>query len=327
MPWIYLRREELGLSGADVAFCEGVYRFAWMANQRLVNAAVEVAHCLREHGIDVLVLKGLSLLADVYGDVGGRYMEDFDLMIRPEDVDRAVTVLAPSGWRPQSPETFSPEMRSWRHSEELRRDDGLSCDVHWRLLRRPNEPVDEAPLWAARREIALRGEPVFTLSVEHMLVHLLGHGFSWQRVPAIRWILDMHLLLKQYAPDWRALASEVHRRGIVLPVAEALAVYDKILPGQIPRSVLDTLVQLPATRRERVAYEQLTRPYEKASWKVIWEVYRADLERARLLGVVQPGWKGTTQHLCLYWRAESIVHLPWIFARKLIAKIGWRRGS
>jgi hypothetical protein len=290
-------------------------------NQRLMNSAAFVARSLRAEGIEVLLLKGLPLLIDAYRDEGGRYMEDFDIMIREEEVERAVAVLAESGWKAVSPDDFSPRTRHWRHSNELVHASGLSCDVHWRLMRRPNEPSSEAPVWSAKRPILVRDEQAFTPAVEHMLVHLFVHGMSWQRVPPIRWILDTHLLLRRHTPDWRVVLADARRRGVALPVAEALETYNRFLPGVIPQEVRDEAARFRPTRQQRLAYEQVTRPYEEASLQVIWAIYLADWKQAQVLGRVQPGLRGLLRHLRLYWRVSSPVSLPWQFVKRIAVKL------
>ena len=321
LPWIYLRRDELEISAEDVTALEGIYRFAWLTNQRLANSALAVLETLEQHEIPVLLLKGLPLLVDVYRHIGGRYMEDFDIMLRSEHVERAVAALAESDWEPTRAGAFSESARRWRHSEEVFHPSGLSCDIHWRLLCRPNEPVDEEPVWSSHRTVSLRDRPALTLSPEHMLVHGLVHGFSWERVPGIRWVLDVHLLLRRHTPDWRLVVAEAVRRGVTLLIADAIAVYDEILPGEIPAEIRRELAQRPVSRKQRRAYEQLTRPYESASLRMTWDFYLSDWERARSLGEVPPGLRGFVRHLKTYWRVQSIFALPWTLLVKMLSRV------
>lgn len=321
LPWIYLRREELGLPLSDVALLEGTYRYAWLMNQRLMNSAAMVVRSLRAEGINVILLKGLPLIIEAYRDAGGRYMEDFDVMIQEEQVEQAVAVLDAEGWKPLSMEDFSARTRRWRHSSELVHESGRACDVHWRLMRRPNEPVSEAPVWEAKRSIRVRDEQTFAPSVEHMLVHLFVHGMSWQRVPPIRWILDTHLLLRCHTLDWHMVLADASRRGVTLPVAEALETYNRILPGIIPEDVRREAARLRPSWRQRLAYEQVARPYEEASWRVVWATYLTDWRQAQVLERVQPGGRGFLRHLLRYWRVGSPFSLPWQFAKRLARKV------
>lgn len=321
LPWIYHRRDELRLSAGDMAALESGYRYAWFRNQRLLNGASEVVECLTAARIDSILLKGLPLLVEVYGDEGGRYMEDFDIVVREDEVVQAVAALTAIGWQPRVPNEFSEQARGWRHSSELVNTDGLSCDLHWRLLRRPNAPVSEDPVWSAKRPLAIRDKASFTLSVEHAIVHLFVHGMSWHAVPPIRWILDAHLLLSRHTPDWVVVLGEARRRGVMLPVAEAMQTYDANLPGIIPQAVRDEACNFQPTRAQRVAHQMVTRPYESASWEVKLAVYLSDWRKAVAFGLVPHGLRGRARHLCTYLGVDSLSALVRTLAKRCASKI------
>jgi hypothetical protein len=315
--WIFRRRKELNLSSPEIAALEPAYRYAWLTNQRLLNNAALVLRTLAAHGFDALLLKGLPLLIDIYRDEGARYMEDFDIMVRRQDLQRLVPVLAQLNWKPLTPGLSFLDILHLRHSDEFSQPGGLSCDVHWRLLRPPNKLVNEEPLWTAKRPIRIRDVAAYTLSVEHMLLHLFVHGMSWERVPPIRWILDVHLLLQRHQPDWDSLLREANRRGVTLPVAEAMAAYNDIAPGEIPEPIHLAAARLHPTRKQKLAYEQIARPYEQASWRVVLAVHIAHWKQARALGNISLSPRKTIRHLCSYWRVNSPWKLPIEFARRL----------
>ncbi len=324
LPWIYCRREMLQLSAADSAALEPGYRFVWMTNQRLLNSAALVVRTLRSEGIDVMLLKGLPLLIESYHDEGGRFMSDFDILVRDRDLRRAVASLASLGWQPHTPAALSDAAMHLRHSELFVHATAPFCDVHWCLLRPGFDSVTEAPLWAAKRTISIRDEEACVPSAEHMILHLFVHGMSWESIPPIRWILDVHLVLQRHAPNWQLILDEARRRGAMLPLAEAMALFDEILPGSIPSDALEYMARFRPTRKQRVAYGQIAKPYEAASWQVRWNVYAADYRQARGQGRLAPGFQGVIQHLCLYLRVSSPWRLPREFLRRLCNKVTGR---
>ncbi len=317
LPRVYSRRELLAVVSADIPVLEEIYRYTWLRNQRLANAAAQVVHALQAEKIEVLLLKGLSLLITGYDDIGERYMDDFDFMIRPADVERAVAVLETLGWKPVAPQSFSPGARRWRHSAELHQVDGLGCDIHWRLSRRPNAPVSEELLWSSRVPLSLREERAFTICAEHMLVHLFVHGISWQRVPAIRWILDAQLLCRRQPPDWQKVIAESRRRGVILPVKEAMGILEDVFPGSVPKANREQVAQIQPTRRQRLAHQQVTIPYEQATWWVKWSICREGLYRAMSDGTIRPGLRGAIQYLCMLWRIQSPFSIPWELLKRI----------
>lgn len=314
--WIYHRREELGLSAEDAATLEPRYRQVWLRNQVLLNRSALLVSRLQASGISCLLLKGLPLLIAEYQDEGGRYLEDFDILVHPEDVARAAYLLNALGWTTPYPDEVSTKKS---HAHGFRNAEGFSCDLHWHLLWLPHAQVDETPLWLAKRPIQLRDEPTFTLSVEHLLLHLCVHGMSWETVPPIRWILDVHLLLRHHVAKWEAVLAEAQRRGVTLPLAEALAIYEAVLPGEIPALVHQQLRQLPPTDDQRLAYSEIV--VEPAASKVL-TVLLQDWKTAQRERQVQPGWRGLFRFLCLRWHVPSVWRLPGQFYHRFHRR--WR---
>lgn len=324
LPWLYHRRNELEFSPADMTFLEGVYRFAWMRNQSLLNRCALVVHDLRAAGIEALLLKGVPLLVAAYQDEGGRYLEDFDLLIRVDDADRACQVLERSGWTPRFPGKVTSKGRTLRSSHEFLDAQGFKCDLHWHLFRVPYPMVDETPLWEGRRPILIRDEAAWTLSIEHSLLHLFVHGMAWEEVPPIRWVLDARLLLDGTQPDWDLLLAEAQRKEVRLPVREAMKTYDDLFPGQIPAEMLVKATAFVPTRRERLDYEIVALPYEQTGWQTVLDAYASDWRAALERGEIKAGWSGMRAFLCRRWNVPSGWRLPWEMVRRGVQRIGRR---
>lgn len=314
--WVYHRRAELGLSAEDAAALEPHYRQVWLRNQVLLNRAASVVSRLQAAGIRCLLLKGLALLVEVYQDEGGRYLEDFDLLVHPEDLERAAYLLNAVGWKSPFPDEVTTQKS---HAHGFSNAEGFSCDLHWNLMWRPHAQVDETPLWLAKRPLRLRDEPAFTLSVEHLLLHLCVHGMAWETVPPIRWILDVHLLLRHHVAKWEAVLAEAQRRGVTLPLAEALMIYETVLPGEIPTFVQAQLRQISPTDAQRLGYSKIvTRP----SVSTVLRGLLADWRIAQFERRATSGWLGMLRFLCLRWRVPSVWRLPGQFSHRFQRR--WR---
>lgn len=316
LVWIYSRRNELHLTPEEIAALEPSYRFAWLQNQRLLNSAALLAEALEKEGIEILFLKGIPLLIDAYQDEGARYMADFDLMVRPIDLERLLPVMSKLGWNPSTPGII-PNALHLRHSAEFKQADGLSCDVHWSLLRPPFKPVSEEYLWAGKRPFPLRDQAAFSAPVELNLINLFVHGMCWEQIPPIRWILDVHLLLKRHEPDWNLLLAEARSRQVMLPVAEAVATYTEIVPGEIPGQVCKQALAFRPTAKQVRAYQKVVLPYEDLSLRGAYEVFIADFKLAKSLGKLRPGIFGIIDHLCRYLRVPNLGRLPGELAVRL----------
>jgi hypothetical protein len=315
----------LGLSAVDRLAVEFIYRHVWFINQKLLNRAQALIGALESNGIEVICLKGLPLLLEAYADEGGRFMSDLDLLVAPEQIDQTVIVLGQLGWKPKSPEYFLHRAYQLRHSEEFVHPSGLECDLHWRLFRNSYSAVGFGDLQVTRRSLNLRGQRVWVPSVEYQLLQLMIHGMSWELVPPIRWILDVHLLLKRHAVDWDMVIRRSKECKAILPVGEALRIYDEVLPGEIPAGILRICTGDQVSRAQRSVYRDMTRPYSRATLGGIWRAYRADRRLAVGLGISRPGVGGALHHFCSYLGAESPAQALLLLLKKLLNLIDkWR---
>lgn len=139
------------------------------------------------------------------------------------------------------------------------------------------------------------------------MLHLCVHGMVWETVPPIRWMLDVHLLLRRHAVKWDNILAEARRRGVTLPLTEALATYESVLPGEIPHFVLEQLQHSDATTEQRVAYARIvTEPSVSTIVRGMW----ADWKAAQSECTASSGVGGFTRFLCKRWHVPSIWRLP-----------------
>ena len=78
---------------------KGSYYTNLLRNRRLQADLVEAISALQRAGIEPIVLKGGALARTVYADPGLRPMTDLDLLVPPQAMERAGTVLASIGYR------------------------------------------------------------------------------------------------------------------------------------------------------------------------------------------------------------------------------------
>jgi hypothetical protein len=60
--------------------------------------AADALAALHAAGIETMVLKGIALAVMHYSDPGDRPMDDIDVLVRPEEANRALALLAAEGW-------------------------------------------------------------------------------------------------------------------------------------------------------------------------------------------------------------------------------------
>lgn len=283
LPLLWKRLPALGADHPARDLFKGVYRRTWYANQLTIARVAGLAGALRGAGIPAMVLKGIPLALEAYGDVGVRPMGDGDVAVPRASAHRAVELLVASGWRPgitpltgamvegspatsrwtvgpRPPAAFDDAYLGTRHAHGFSSPDGFSVDLHWALFQGRCERGEDDGAWSRAHPIDLRGQSVLVPSPADHLLLLLAHGARWNPIPPIRWAADAFRLLRATAPSWPTFLGEARRRGLVLAAREMLGWLDSELSAGIPADVLATLRDEPVGHAERRAWARRVAP-------------------------------------------------------------------
>lgn len=185
-------------------------------NPAIELLAAELVESFADAGVDTLLLKGAALARLLYEPGERRGYVDVDLLVRPDRLDRAATVLQGLGYRNSTAlhgidyvagavpsDTWLPRPAAA----------GYDVDVHHWLpgAQAPPATAWEA-LWRRRTTIELAGRQVPVLAREgqalHLALHAAQHGPHF-----VRGLVELRLALERWPPEvWReaaALATEV----------------------------------------------------------------------------------------------------------------------
>jgi hypothetical protein len=213
-------------------------------------AAVQqrVLASLHEARVDVVVLKGLPLAAQAYGDPGARAPGDVDVLVRGAQAEAAVDALLDAGFafygwrRPDDPDRPAPGRAAVGRLERLPmlRDvklvrDGVLVEVHWRLFDNPRlMPVD--PSWLdAPHDVAVHGAATPTLDPAVHLAYVLVHGSPhlWSQ---LKWVADVAALATTHPaaarPHALRAASPGNERSLATGLRVAEAAFGPFLPPE-----------------------------------------------------------------------------------------------
>ncbi|MGH7459476.1 MAG: nucleotidyltransferase domain-containing protein [Longimicrobiales bacterium] len=202
-----------------------------------VVAQLESAH------IPVLVVKGPVLGVAFYDGIGLRPFEDLDLVVRSEDLERALTMLSRLGYVPKYALTGALRRGYFRRFGELHlthATTGTVIDLHWSLLwQRYGFAAALDGAWDRTATVSIGREPIRTLGTEDLLVYLLIHAakHGWQ---CLAWLGDIaRVILGSAAMDWVRIASTTQRTGSTRLIATGLEICSRLLdaPQQLPASL------------------------------------------------------------------------------------------
>jgi hypothetical protein len=182
----------------------------------------EIDAGFRSEGIPFMILKGLPLAQELYGEPALRSMDDVDVLVPSAMRQQALLALQRIGFRPP-PGSLSLRFYLRHHfhamliREPLR---GLPVELHW-----DTQPffslsrIPEAEFWKRPRirrvgpvDVSVPGrEQEFLYLVQHLSRHLLGWGPEVAADPVavlleptrrgrLTWLSDLYLLLRAEPP-------------------------------------------------------------------------------------------------------------------------------
>jgi hypothetical protein len=157
----------------------GLYRRAWVANERLIATTRSAREALSDARIEMLHVEALTL-TPVYRDHATRPLYDIDICLRGHDMPRALHILSGMGW--------AASHRSLRARWQGRPHHLSSGDARLRVIQGAPWPGADSSSWSAADD----GELPFErrLCLADALAHAALRAVQpWQQ-PAVQWVAD-----------------------------------------------------------------------------------------------------------------------------------------
>ena len=106
--------------------CRRQSAFLQLVASRLIAA-------LADEGIRSTILKGPQLGETIYGDPGRRLSNDIDLLVAPEQLEAAATIVQQFGYRPPSDHVRQDGLPQLHFTLNHRRGELPPIELHWRV--------------------------------------------------------------------------------------------------------------------------------------------------------------------------------------------------
>lgn len=219
---------------------------------RNLKAALECQGLLRQFEaaeVPVIFLKGLPLGFLAYGSTALKAGVDVDLLVAPEQVQRAANLLEAQGYRLLIPKKSSKSVSQWHRARKeslwFEPRSGLHVDLHTSVADNPRL-VPTIGIDSPIRTVDIgNGILLPTLRPTENFAYLAVHGASsaWFR---LKWISDFTALIAGLPPDE---LERLYRRSQELSAgrapAQALLLSDKLF---------GTLANAPDLKAELISY-------------------------------------------------------------------------
>lgn len=200
--------------------------------------------------LPVTLLKGAAYIAQGLPLASGRLPNDVDLLVNPDDLDRAEQALTQAGWAFQAVNAYDERYyRQWSHELPPLRFPGhpLEVDLHHNITPvtgrvKPNLGLlfgDLQPLAGQRWQVLHPAEQII-----HAAVHLFQDSELSNK---LRELVDIDSLIRSFIhtpADWQPLIERAEQHGATTALGYALEFSHRWLGLSVPEDC-----RLPAPRR------------------------------------------------------------------------------
>ncbi len=177
-------------------------------NLRLIHGLKEVLRQSPLRNIRPVLLQGMDLIQEVYGDIGLRPMTDIDLWVLKKDHPSFVKILLGSGYEsdPLYPNTFRRGSTTVDLHTHLLWADRIRARQF--LLSRTDEEI-----YRDTRTVSWEGEEAQCLSRYDQVIYLGLHSLK-HRFNRLIWLVDIKNITAAWDPsEWEALRSRAKELG------------------------------------------------------------------------------------------------------------------
>jgi hypothetical protein len=286
LPAFAAALQDLGLAGSldeEVgAFLEAVHAASIERNSELSDELAAAVAVLNQADIEPVLLKGAIRLTDgLYPDHGWRILGDLDLLIPEAQWADALTGLQRAGY----------VLLREAYQEAAFERDGWLLEVHRELFDTPRQArlLRGAEVLDGSRLLTFRGLTVRLPSMDHQVVHLIGHcqighyNYAYGRIP-FRDRLEAAALVcwGKENVDWKVIFARFVAAGYRrMLLSFLLSLADG---GLCAVPVLDRIDPLTALQQWRVALQARSTTIAHislwASWSVVklikWQIMERD---------------------------------------------------
>lgn len=136
--------------------------------------------------INFIAMKGIALSVNEIYEPGERTFRDIDILVTPEDIERAYKALKALGFKYQDENVADQAVFLWskkRHLPRMQNSRGTAVELHWRItLAKEHNYCPIADHFFKYRLTNNESKNFCTPSLEGMIAHIMYHTFCQRKV-------------------------------------------------------------------------------------------------------------------------------------------------
>ena len=217
---------------------KAIYLFHHFRNVSLLQELERLLILFQEKQVPLILLKGAALLAAVYDEPAHRPLQDIDLLIREEDLEKAHLLILNAGYRLRTLEYWP----WWRRfgGERGYLKNGIGIDLHWRLdflgdQYSPGEIFSRSGLGN------IYGAEALIPSPEDFLLHLLHHMLYQHLYPRLIWLFDIFKITEHWEReiDWERFSEKTKGLGLYYGILSGLRQVKELWGAPVPDRITE----------------------------------------------------------------------------------------
>lgn len=215
----------------------------------LAGETVRLIRDLAKNGIAAMPIKGSALARQVYDNLESRHAGDIDLLIAPEDTDKADAVLQMKGYCLDNPDIMRTPLRrrviaqKVHHYHYFSATNRIATELHWKLSPIFRLPLHFDRIWSQGEPVSLAGDELRVLPADINMIFLCIHGAThgWAR---LKWLCDIaHIQAGYHEVDWKRLLETSHELDALRPFVQATVLSHILFETPLPDSVIRKAAQ------------------------------------------------------------------------------------
>jgi len=278
LPLMYNNPHIHGIKDQIMDKINHYYELTWYKNSMIFHVLSRLLNDFFKAGIVTMILKETALAHFYYRDYGFRPMHDFDILVRTNQISRAIDLLGTLGWVSSPPSKLLASQIPYLtriSAGYINPANQQHLDLHWHVLHECCQPEANNDFWSEAIKKEIDGIQIYLLNPADQLLHVCVHGTSWHPVPRILWIPDAMIIIEssQSDLDWDRLINQAKKHRLTLPLIDTLNYLRDTFDAPIPSSVLEGLRSITPSKMDFIEYR-----------------YRAQNHRKKLLGYIGILW-------------------------------------
>lgn len=246
-----------GLPDTAVAHLQRNYMTVGLRNAMTMTALADILQRLNAANIRAIVLKGAALATTVYGNLAVRDMQDVDLLLPPDQMQMAISLLEEMGFGRDGVDLFPAGSPLGWHATLLEKPGSptLLVELHSRLLQSAHYATRPgfAALYERSLSIEIEGIPTRTLAPDDQLLHLCGHAMAHHGGALASVGPDIAHVIARYQAelDWERLLVTAQANDWVMSLQTVLLSVVEDWWVSVPAGMTERIKQLKPRSLER----------------------------------------------------------------------------